>query len=221
MSMKRSASVVLVMMAAAALVGCEEPKSDVITFKDLDQCKASPDISDEQCDAAYKQAQKQAENEVRYKTASDCESEFGVNGCRYVPSSNGGESAWTPLMTGFLMTYAAASVVDALSDVNESAYYREKRKALEEDRLRKKKEDERNYSGGAVYAGGSSTTASRPLYTKKSSPHEYYSGNNTRVATTSDVGKVKKLSTQTVSAKPKPVTLNRGQFSSTGRSSGG
>lgn len=76
------------------------------TYANLADCKSSGDMSAEQCDAAYAQAQKgSAANAPKFGDQQSCEERYGVGQC--VPRNNGsGGSFFTPLLTGFIVGQA-------------------------------------------------------------------------------------------------------------------
>ncbi|MBO9708547.1 MAG: DUF1190 domain-containing protein [Caulobacter sp.] len=79
---------------------------DARTFANLDDCKTSGDFTDQQCETAFAQAQKDsAENSPKFSQRESCEERYGVDQC--VPrSDNHGGSFFTPLLTGFIIGQA-------------------------------------------------------------------------------------------------------------------
>jgi uncharacterized protein YgiB involved in biofilm formation len=79
---------------------------DAKTYASLADCKNDGDMTAEQCDTAYAQAQKDsAANAPKFGDQQSCEERYGVDQC--VPrSSNGGGSFFTPLLTGFIVGQA-------------------------------------------------------------------------------------------------------------------
>jgi uncharacterized protein YgiB involved in biofilm formation len=79
---------------------------DAKTFASLDDCKKSGDLTAEQCQTAYDQAQKDsAANAPKFGDQQSCEERYGVDQC--VPRNNGGGgSFFTPLLTGFIVGQA-------------------------------------------------------------------------------------------------------------------
>ncbi|EJL30687.1 putative integral membrane protein [Caulobacter sp. AP07] len=83
---------------------------DAKTFASLADCKSSGDMTAEQCDTAYAQAQKDAAaNAPKFGDQQSCEERYGVDQC--VPrSSQGGGSFFTPLLTGFIVGQALSNM---------------------------------------------------------------------------------------------------------------
>jgi uncharacterized protein YgiB involved in biofilm formation len=83
---------------------------DAKTFASLDECKSSGDMTAEQCDTAYAQAQKDsAANAPKFGDQQSCEERYGVDQC--VPRNNGGGgSFFTPLLTGFIVGQALSNM---------------------------------------------------------------------------------------------------------------
>jgi len=79
---------------------------DAKTHASLDDCKKSGDMTAEQCDTAYAQAQKDsAANAPKFGDQQSCEERYGVSQC--VPrNDNNGGSFFTPLLTGFIVGQA-------------------------------------------------------------------------------------------------------------------
>ncbi|MBO9557704.1 MAG: DUF1190 domain-containing protein [Caulobacter sp.] len=79
---------------------------DAKTYANLADCKSSGDMTAEQCDAAYAQAQKDsAANAPKFGDQQSCEERYGVDQC--VPrNDNHGGSFFTPLLTGFIVGQA-------------------------------------------------------------------------------------------------------------------
>lgn len=79
---------------------------DAKTFASLDDCKKSGDMTAEQCQTAYDQAQKDsAANAPKFGDQQSCEERYGVDQC--VPrNNNSGGSFFTPLLTGFIVGQA-------------------------------------------------------------------------------------------------------------------
>ena len=118
-SMRRTGKLTLALMGAGALTACDTgPEREVISFSSLDQCKGSSEFTAEQCDAAYLSAQKQAEEGVKYSSASNCEADF-ADGCER--NSNG---YFVPLMAGFMVSQIVANVADAAEDIGEMKHRR-------------------------------------------------------------------------------------------------
>lgn len=83
---------------------------DAKTYASLDDCKKSGDMTAEQCDTAYAQAQKDsAANAPKFGDQQSCEERYGVSQC--VPrSDNNGGSFFTPLLTGFIVGQALSNM---------------------------------------------------------------------------------------------------------------
>ena len=83
---------------------------DAKTYASLDACKTSGDMTAQQCDTAYAQAQKDsAANAPKFGDQQSCEERYGVDQC--VPrSSQGGGSFFTPLLTGFIVGQALSNM---------------------------------------------------------------------------------------------------------------
>jgi uncharacterized protein YgiB involved in biofilm formation len=79
---------------------------DAKTYASLADCKSSGDMTAEQCDTAYAQAQKDsAANAPKFGDQQSCEERYGVDQC--VPrNNNSGGSFFTPLLTGFIVGQA-------------------------------------------------------------------------------------------------------------------
>jgi uncharacterized protein YgiB involved in biofilm formation len=79
---------------------------DAKTYASLDDCKSSGDMTADQCDTAYAQAQKDnAANAPKFGDQQSCEERYGVSQC--VPrNDNHGGSFFTPLLTGFIVGQA-------------------------------------------------------------------------------------------------------------------
>jgi len=79
----------------AALVGCSS-KEEVKVVSSVDDCVSNTELDQEQCEAAYQQALREAERTgPKYDSRDLCEVEFG--NCRQ------SGSFWLPLMTGFMV----------------------------------------------------------------------------------------------------------------------
>jgi uncharacterized protein YgiB involved in biofilm formation len=84
---------------------------DAKTFASLDECKRSGDMTAEQCDTAYAQAQKDsAQNAPKFGDQQSCEERYGVDQCVPRGSQNGGGSFFTPLLTGFIVGQALSNM---------------------------------------------------------------------------------------------------------------
>lgn len=96
-------------LALAVLTGCSpqaEPEENVQFVASLDECKTKTTLTDEQCEATYAQAVKDAESTApRYQTLADCQSEFGQ-------CSQGSHGFFMPFMAGYIVS----NLVDGITD---------------------------------------------------------------------------------------------------------
>lgn len=207
--MKRSKSVILALMGSAGLLGgcAPEPQEQVVTFKDLDECKSSGKVAPEACETAYKQAEKAAEKELKYQSQSDCVNDFGAGQCRVVRRDDG-TSVFVPLMAGFMVSQALNNSRGYdIGDAAEAEYYREKTRQL-------RREEERR--SAPVVA-----PVSRPLYRTKDDYSNYRTATNTKVGSVFNSGTVSSVTRSTVTAKPSTATISRGGWGSSSARSGG
>uniref|UniRef100_B0SZP0 DUF1190 domain-containing protein n=1 Tax=Caulobacter sp. (strain K31) TaxID=366602 RepID=B0SZP0_CAUSK len=80
---------------------------DAKTFASLADCKADGEMTAQQCDTAYAQAQKDsASNAPKFSDQQSCEERYGVSQCVPRNDNNGGGSFFTPLLTGFIVGQA-------------------------------------------------------------------------------------------------------------------
>ena len=113
---KRSAAAGLTAVGALAMLsGCEaQPDNaaisaqrhgaptEVAAFNSLAECKSSGDFAAVTCDqAAATAAQQDAKVAPRYAEQNLCEGQFGAGNC--FARSEGGQSFFTPLLTGFMI----------------------------------------------------------------------------------------------------------------------
>ena len=78
---------------------------DAKTYASLADCKSDSDMTAEQCDTAYAQAQKDAAtNAPKFNDQQSCEERYGVDQC--VPRNSDHGSFFTPLLTGFIIGQA-------------------------------------------------------------------------------------------------------------------
>tara|TARA_B100000700_G_scaffold311500_1_gene393509 strand:+ start:118321 stop:118830 length:510 start_codon:yes stop_codon:yes gene_type:complete len=101
-------------MGTSALAGCGS-QEEVLTFKSLEQCKASDKVADSTCEAAYKKAEQEALKEVKYTNKAACETDFGVGQCQ--SGSGSSSNSFVPFMAGFMV----ANMLD--SDGRRSSSY--------------------------------------------------------------------------------------------------
>lgn len=90
---------VLAVSVALVLSGCSSQEPATV-YQSVEQCTAENPGHEMDCELAYEKALAEAERTgPRYRTRSDCESEFSANQC--IQSSSGG---WfMPAMAGFLI----------------------------------------------------------------------------------------------------------------------
>ncbi|MEY4589883.1 MAG: hypothetical protein RL497_1959 [Pseudomonadota bacterium] len=93
----------LALCMAVLFSGCGSNEQQADIFKDLDECKSTyPDLS-AQCEMAFNEALKKAEDtSPKYKTLDDCVAEFGADRCLPHTSSDG-NSWFMPAMAGFML----------------------------------------------------------------------------------------------------------------------
>lgn len=194
----------------AFLSGCGDESEQVITFKNVDECKSSNKFAPEVCDASYKSAQDAASKELRYKTQSDCYSDFGTSQCRVIRDDNG-NSWFVPAMAGFMVaqalntnTYGGMDV----DDIAEARYYDEKRKT-EKLKQEKLKREERQTSSAATVV-----PRSKPLYRSKDDYGSLRTASNRKVGSVFNTGRATTVSKRAFVSKPKATTLSRGSFGS-------
>lgn len=109
--MKRSSSMKLVLMATTALLmaGCTEESVEVTGFNDIEQCLASGDFTEADCEQSYAAAKEyHAETAPRYNSFKLCEEQHGVGSCGR-PESGG------DFFTPFLMGYVVSNMLDSSS----------------------------------------------------------------------------------------------------------
>ena len=101
--------------AAAMLSGCDPTPSveqlsrerhgeptEVSAFQSVSECVASGPFSQVQCEEAQKTAQAEDDRAApRFADKQTCEEQFGEASCQ--PRSQGGQSFFTPLLTGFMI----------------------------------------------------------------------------------------------------------------------
>ncbi len=103
----------LMATASFTLAACGAPQvaapdpEPALAFTSLDECKAANDVSDAECDTAYKAADEQAKTSApRYASQAECEGQWGPDQCRALNDNNGnngGGSFFGPLATGFII----------------------------------------------------------------------------------------------------------------------
>jgi len=99
----------LMATASFSLAACGQPQlaapapDPAPAYTSLADCKAANDVTDAECDTAYKAADDQAKaNAPRYATRAECEGQWGPEQCRPLNNSGGG-SFFGPLATGFII----------------------------------------------------------------------------------------------------------------------
>jgi uncharacterized protein YgiB involved in biofilm formation len=111
---KRSAAAGLTAIGSAAMLsGCDPspdqlsrqrfgPPTEVAAFSSVAECVASGDYSQQQCEIAQQTARKDDDRAApRFAERSLCEDQFGGGAC--LARTEGGQSFFTPLLTGFLI----------------------------------------------------------------------------------------------------------------------
>ena len=86
-------------LALAVLSGCTaEPQEQVKFVANVDDCKTNTQLTDEQCEAAYAKAVKEAEATApRYQNQADCITEFGQ-------CTQGLDGFFMPFMAGYIVS---------------------------------------------------------------------------------------------------------------------
>ncbi|NBW08072.1 MAG: DUF1190 domain-containing protein [Caulobacteraceae bacterium] len=100
----------LMATASFSLAACGQPQvaapepEPALAYTSLADCKAANDVTDAECDTAYKAADDQAKtNAPRYATQSECEGQWGPEQCRRLDDGGGHGSFFGPLATGFII----------------------------------------------------------------------------------------------------------------------
>ncbi|WP_419174269.1 DUF1190 domain-containing protein [Desulfosediminicola sp.] len=84
-------------ISGAFIAGCSDSSEEAIVIKSIDDCLTKTDMNEEQCTAAYRQAEEEAlRTAPRYSSSDSCQAEFGIGGCR--PIGN----YFMPAMAGYL-----------------------------------------------------------------------------------------------------------------------
>ncbi|TLU61501.1 DUF1190 domain-containing protein [Thalassotalea litorea] len=92
-----------VVAGVTTLTACGNDQ-EAIVYKDLDHCIGSNPELEQQCETAYQNALKEAQQSgPKYPRKPLCEEEFGSGRC-YQYSMNNGQSVFVPLMAGFLFS---------------------------------------------------------------------------------------------------------------------
>ena len=99
--------------AAAMLSGCDPspeelsrkqfgPPTEVAAFNSIAECVATGDYTQQQCETAQRTATNDDNRTApRFADKSVCEDQFGGGSC--LARSDGGQSFFSPLLTGFLI----------------------------------------------------------------------------------------------------------------------
>jgi hypothetical protein len=104
----------LALCMAVLFTGCESNEQEADIFKTLDECKTTyPDLT-AQCEMAFNEALKKAEDTApKYKTMDDCIIDFGPERCTPHRSADG--SSWfMPAMAGFMLARALDVVIGTI-----------------------------------------------------------------------------------------------------------
>ena len=110
----RSAAAGLTAVGTAAMLGgCDPspeemsrkqfgPPTEVAAFQSIGECVAAGDYTQEQCETAQRAATNDDNRTApRFAEKDLCEDQFGAGSCQ--PRTDGGQSFFTPLLTGFLI----------------------------------------------------------------------------------------------------------------------
>lgn len=119
--MKRSRAVALSLMSASAVLlqACDDPEVEAQVFRDAKSCIEAGTLTEQQCLDLNQQALAEHLREApRFRSAEECQAEFGADQCQsHGASSGGGGSVWMPLMMGFM----AARALDSFSGRSNAA----------------------------------------------------------------------------------------------------
>jgi uncharacterized protein YgiB involved in biofilm formation len=107
MALKRSATIRLVLMGAAALslTACEDEVPAGV-FETAEQCITSGQYDRTRCEAAFAEAQQEHQRVApRFASRAECEEEFGAQKCQPAPETaqSGGSGFFMPLMAGYML----------------------------------------------------------------------------------------------------------------------
>lgn len=104
--MKRSGSPRLVLMATTAVVlaGCQsEPRVEVNSYKTVDQCIASGEFTESECNEGFSAAlEAHEESGPRYNSRQLCEEQHGLSNCE--ERGGGTSSFFAPFMAGYIVS---------------------------------------------------------------------------------------------------------------------
>ena len=103
--MKRSTKIglgaagVVLVASAWSLMGGEDDK---LVYNDAAACRADGQMSDEQCDARFREARDaHARNAKRFPSQNACEGEFGPGRCEGITVNN--TPMWVPALAGIML----------------------------------------------------------------------------------------------------------------------
>lgn len=89
-------------ISASTFVACSSHEPAVV-FQTVDECVSSGTASAEECQRAYDDALKKAqETGPKYANVNDCQSDFGTGQCVQYQNSSG-QSWFIPLMAGYIL----------------------------------------------------------------------------------------------------------------------
>lgn len=150
---------------AGVISGCSNNSEDVILAASIDDCTSKTSLTVSECEAAYQQAQLEAERTApKYQNRYDCEFEFGFNGC-----TTTSQGYFMPFMTGFLIS----SALDNLGDAFERRQYRKTYPPVFTEKRYTNQQKQVTANGGSVSSGTDyarvpkgTTTTTQPTRTK-------------------------------------------------------
>lgn len=104
---KHARQFALAPLALAVLSGCSPQAEEKVQFvSSVDDCKTNTQLTDEQCEAAYAKAVKDAESTApRYQNQTDCLAEFGQ-------CTQGLDGFFMPFMAGYIVS----ELIDGVGD---------------------------------------------------------------------------------------------------------
>ncbi|MCG8511380.1 MAG: DUF1190 domain-containing protein [Rhodospirillales bacterium] len=102
--MKNVTSFKFTLLGATALVltlaSCDDPQEAVLAYNSVESCVNAGLHDQATCEAEFKKAEEEhMRSAPRYRSATDCYSDFGYDRC-YRPT---GSSIWLPFMMGYMM----------------------------------------------------------------------------------------------------------------------
>lgn len=200
--MKRSRAVSLVLLAGAGVVAWSlakrdpsQAEEDVYAFTTEGDCVMSGQRAAIDCQQGFATAADlHRQSAPRFASKSDCEAEYGANGCE--PGARyGAGSAFVPIMVGYMMGAATRQALPP--------------QPLYGDPQQPREEQATSSGGGGGGGGGSrSSTRSRSFKTAAGTTIRTSIGSITARAPSSEVRSVSRS----------PRVVSRGGFGSTGRS---